>query len=137
MNKALAAAAAPFLFEVIPVWIGVRSLERLTTISEHPQLSQYPKQIIFSPIRFIDYQDDSLYEDQVKDWIEHFATFFQFSRPYHGQTYVSIPWLYRSTAPSFLEVFGRQDPSKAFSHLPQLEILNVTVNTPCRPLLRG
>ncbi|KAF6239779.1 hypothetical protein HO173_002325 [Letharia columbiana] len=54
VNKALAAAAAPFLFEVIPLWIGVRSLERLTATSEHPQLSQYPKQIILSPMRFID-----------------------------------------------------------------------------------
>ena len=45
VNKALAAAAALFLFEVIAVCTAVRKFERITAISEIPQLIQSTNEI--------------------------------------------------------------------------------------------
>lgn len=125
VNKALAAAAAPFLFEVIPLWIGVRSLERLTAISEHPQLSQYPKHIIFSPVRFIDYESDSLYKDKVQDWLEYLPA----SLSMHALTLAKHMSAYRSyiEAQRLLssKALDGKILSRAFSQLPHLEILHM------------
>lgn len=125
VNKAFAAAAAPFLFEVIPLWIGVRSLKRLTAISEHPQLSQYPKQIIFSPMRFIDYGDDALYRDKVKDWLEYQPA----SLSMHTLTLAQHMSAHRSyTEAQRLLALGDADVkvlARAFSQLRRLEILHV------------
>ena len=38
VNKTLAAAAAHQLFNAVPVWLGLQSLQCLTQISEHPVL---------------------------------------------------------------------------------------------------
>lgn len=67
VSKPLATAAAPSLFQMIPVWLGVKSLERLKAISEHPQLSQYVKEIVFSPLRFIDHGSPDQYLDQTRN----------------------------------------------------------------------
>ncbi len=123
VNKAFAAAAAPFLFEVIPLWIGVRSLERLTSISEHPQLSQYSRRIFFSPIRFIDYGDDNAYKDEVKDWLESQTA----SPSIHALTIAKHMSAYRSyiEAQRLLSLNGLDVEilSRAFSQLPRLEAL--------------
>ena len=125
VNKAFAAAAAPFLFEVIPLWIGVRSLERLTAISEHPQLSQYPKHIIFSPMRFIDYRVDAHYRDKVNDWLEYQPG----SLSMHTLTMTKHMSAYRSYIEA-QRLLSLKDTdvkvlARALSQLPRLEILHV------------
>ena len=54
INRTFAAVAEPFVFDTIPLWIEPKSLETLTSISEHPRLAQCVKTIAFSPLRFID-----------------------------------------------------------------------------------
>jgi hypothetical protein len=46
VNKALAAAANPFLFRTIPVWLSLRSLQSLTFVSEHSELASYVHTIV-------------------------------------------------------------------------------------------
>lgn len=46
VNKALAAAANPFLFYTIPVWLSLRSLQRLASLSEHSGLASYVHTIV-------------------------------------------------------------------------------------------
>lgn len=38
VNKSLARFATPPLFQTVPFWLGLSSLEHLTMISEHPQM---------------------------------------------------------------------------------------------------
>lgn len=71
VNKALAAAAAPFVFHTISVWFSLTSLERLTSIAEHHQLSSYVKQLIFSPLRFQEISDIDQYEANVRTWMKY------------------------------------------------------------------
>ena len=71
VSKTLAAAGASCLFQTIPVWLGLKSLEQFKTIAEHPQLSQYVKEIVFSPLRFIDYGSVEQYLDQVRNLASH------------------------------------------------------------------
>ena len=66
ISRTFAAEAAPFLFNTISLWIQLKSLEALTSISEHPRLSKYVKTIAFSPVRFID-GDRMICESQVRD----------------------------------------------------------------------
>lgn len=54
VSKTLARETAPFLFQIIPAWLGSKSLERLTALSEHPQISQYIGKIVVSPLRFVE-----------------------------------------------------------------------------------
>lgn len=125
VNKAFAAAAAPLLFEVIPLWIGVRSLERLTAISEHPQLSQYPEEIIFSPMRIIDYKIDTHYRDKVKDWLEYqpvSLSMHTLAMAKHMSAYRSYIEAQRLLSSKSLDV---KVLARAFSQLPHLEILHV------------
>ena len=70
-TRTLVAAAEPFLFHTIPLWIERQSLEALIGISEHPRLSQCVKEIVFSPLRFIEHEDRSLYQTEVRDALEH------------------------------------------------------------------
>lgn len=67
VSKTLAAAAASSLFQTVPVWLGLKSLEQFKAISEHPQLSQYVKEIVFSPLRFIDHGSADQYLDQTRN----------------------------------------------------------------------
>ena len=71
LTRTLAAEAEPFLFHTIPLWIELKSLEALTGISEHPRLSQYVKEIVFSPLRFLEHEDRSLYQAGVRDSLEY------------------------------------------------------------------
>ena len=125
VNKAFAAAAAPLLFKVIPLWIGVRSLERLTAISEHPQLSQYPKQIILSPMRFIDYEVDAHYRDKVKNWLDHQPASLSMqtlTMTKHISAYRSYIKAQRLLSLKNMDV---KILARAFSQLPRLESLHV------------
>lgn len=38
VNKNFSHFATPPLFQTVPFWLGLRSLEHLTLISEHPQM---------------------------------------------------------------------------------------------------
>ena len=71
LNRTLAAEAEPYLFHSIPLWIELKSLEALTGVSEHPRLSRYVKEITFSPLRFIEHEDRSLYQAGVRDSLEY------------------------------------------------------------------
>ncbi|CAF9925142.1 hypothetical protein IMSHALPRED_006392 [Imshaugia aleurites] len=125
VNKAFAAAAAPSLFEVIPLWIGNRSLERLTAISKHPQLSQYPKEIFFSPLRFIGYDNDTFYEDKAKVWLE--------DQPASPSTHACTLGEHMSAYRSYIEaqqLLSSNDLdvkilSRAFSLLSRVQVLHV------------
>ena len=54
VSRYFASASAPFLFHTVPLWIGLRSLENLTLISESSDLSACVKKIVFSTLRFKD-----------------------------------------------------------------------------------
>ena len=71
VSKTFATAAASSLFQTVPVWLGLKSLERFKAVSEHPQLSLYVKEIVFSPLRFIDYGSVEQYLDQARDLANH------------------------------------------------------------------
>ena len=123
VNKSFAAAAAPFLFEDIPLWIGTRSLSRLTAISEHPQLSRYPKKIFFSPLRFIDYCDDVPCKWKAERWLKTQNASLRNGSSFLAQclsAYRSYIKAQRSLSLNGLDV---KILSKAFSHLPRLETL--------------
>ncbi len=84
VNRKLATGAEPFLFHTIPLWIESESLEALTGIAEHPQLSQYVKQIIFSPSRYIEHEDQSLYQAGVRDGLEYQSASLSSNIPHLG-----------------------------------------------------
>ena len=71
VSKIFAAAAASSLFQTIPVWLGLKSLEQFKAISEHPRLSQHVKEIVFSPLRFIDYGSSEQYLEQMRSLVNH------------------------------------------------------------------
>ena len=71
VSKTLATAAASSLFQTIPVWLGHESLERFKAVSQHPQLSQYVREIVFSPLRFIDYGSVEQYLDQARNLVSY------------------------------------------------------------------
>ena len=129
VSKAFAAAAAPFLFQDIKVWIGLRSLQRLTAISEHPQLSQYPRRIFFSPLRFIDYQNDEQYKDRIVNLLERQEV--RVSRNVGALIQARHMSAYRSyiQAQRLLTLDGLDVTilSSAFAQLPRLETIHVTL----------
>lgn len=53
VNKDFACIAAPRLFEKIPLWISIKSLESLTNLAHHPTLRGHVKEIVFSPLGLI------------------------------------------------------------------------------------
>ena len=71
VSKTFATAAASSLFQTVPVWLGLKSLKRFEAVSQHPQLSLYVKEIVFSPLRFIDYGSVEEYLDQARDLASH------------------------------------------------------------------
>ena len=123
VNQPFAAAAAPFLFEDIPLWIGFRSLQRLTAIAKHSQLSRYPKRIFFSPLRFIDFCDIGVCEIEGETWLETQNAPLGARAPLVAK--------YKSAYSSYLQAqrslsFNGMDVkilSRAFSQLPRLETL--------------
>lgn len=71
VSKTLATAAASSLFQTIPMWLGLKSLERFKAISEHAVLSQFVKEVVFSPLRFIDHGSADQYLDQTAKLASH------------------------------------------------------------------
>ena len=71
VSKSLASASAPFLFQTISLWLSLKSLEGLTRISNHPELSQYVVRIVCSTLRFFDHGNSlSTHRAEVRDWLE-------------------------------------------------------------------
>lgn len=69
ISKAFAAVTASRLFETIPLWLGLHSLQALTQLSQHPQLRHHVKTIVFSPLHFIDHEDDIAYLSRTRSRI--------------------------------------------------------------------
>ena len=67
VSRTFATAATSPLFQTIPVWLGLKSLEQFKAISEHPELSKHVREIVFSPLRFIDYGTAEQYLTQTRD----------------------------------------------------------------------
>ena len=53
VNRTLAAAVTPELFNSVSAWISVRSLQNLTNLSEHPELSPLVRKLTISPLRIV------------------------------------------------------------------------------------
>ena len=70
ISRTLAAVVAPFVFSTISLWIDLKSLEALTSISEDPRLSTYVKTIAFSPFRFMEPEDHKICDRQLRDTLE-------------------------------------------------------------------
>lgn len=78
VSRTLATAAASSLFQTIPVWLGLKSLQRFKAISEHSQLSQYVKEVVFSPLRFVDYGSADQYLEEVRNLASHGSSWEDF-----------------------------------------------------------
>ena len=61
VSRTLASTAASPLFQTICVWLGDKSLDHFNSISQHRQISQYVREIVFSPLRFIDHGSGEQY----------------------------------------------------------------------------
>ncbi|KAG8530218.1 uncharacterized protein KY384_004718 [Bacidia gigantensis] len=51
VNKSFSVMGAPHVFHTIPLWIGLRSLENLHTLSQHPTISKLVTHIKFSVVQ--------------------------------------------------------------------------------------
>lgn len=74
VNKKLSAAVAPIHFHTISVWISLTSLQRLTNIAEHENLSSYVKEIIFSPLRVKRIRKFNRHLARVTKWMSYSHT---------------------------------------------------------------
>lgn len=70
VNKYFSHFATPPLFQTVPFWLGLGSLEHLTLISEHPQISHHVTKLVFSPLRFIKWKDPFSYQSSVRNRFE-------------------------------------------------------------------
>lgn len=88
VNKHFYHFVNPVLFQTVPFWLGLSSLEHLTLISEHPQMygdlpfytpysdylprnsSQYVTKLVFSPLRFVKFKDPFPYQSSVRNRLE-------------------------------------------------------------------
>lgn len=89
VSKSFATAAASALFQTIPVWLGLKSLKKFEAISEHPQLSQYVKEIVFSPLRFIDHGSAQQYRDQARNLASHQSSLTSVEHVAAYETYIN------------------------------------------------
>ena len=71
LGKNFANIATPRLFSSIPLWISLKSLENLTNIASHAQLRLYVKEIVFSPLRVIEHEDESEYFSGIEEALEY------------------------------------------------------------------
>ena len=58
------------LFEDIPLWMGIKSLQRITALSKCSHLRGHVKHIVASGLRFVEHQDGDAYLAKVKDTLE-------------------------------------------------------------------
>ena len=73
INKQFKAIAAPLLFNTIPLWISQRSLESLTDLSNHPELSFYVEHIVFSTLQLVEHKQEAGYLSKVKTALEYYT----------------------------------------------------------------
>jgi hypothetical protein len=125
VNKSLSSAAAPFLFHTIPLWISLESLDALSHISEHPLLAGYVRKIVFSPLRFIEWREESALRASVRDALEYSPlsqNAHAISLGKYIASYKKYVWLQRYLASESLAV---KMLSRVFAKLPRFEILDV------------
>lgn len=70
VNKVFCQFATPPLFQTVPFWLGLTSLEHLTLISEHAEISQYVKRLVFSPLRFVKWDNPFPHQTAVRSRFE-------------------------------------------------------------------
>ncbi|MCJ1457003.1 hypothetical protein MMC28_007369 [Mycoblastus sanguinarius] len=124
-SKSLASAAALSLFHTITIWLGLKSLEGLTGISEHHHLSQYVRKIIFCPLRFVEFDDESEYTKKLKDWLEYDSSSLNSHAPSYGRhlsAYKSYMEAQKYLTKHAMDV---KILSRALRGLPQLESIVV------------
>lgn len=71
LGRKFSEIAAPKLFSAIPLWTSIKSLKNLTNLASHTQLREYVKEIVFSPLRFIEQEDGSAYFAGIKEALEY------------------------------------------------------------------
>ena len=71
VNKPLSCVSTPLFFHTVPLWIGKTSLERLTQISKTPHLAACVKTIVFSPLQFRVWEDNTAHTSQVCALMRH------------------------------------------------------------------
>ena len=114
ISKAFAIAASPRLFETIPLWLSQYSLQALTGLSQHPQLRLYVKEIVFSPLSFIDAEHEDVYLSSL-EYARHFSMFKQFESAYR---------LYRESQRQLIaDGLGESILASAFTQFPNLKSL--------------
>lgn len=125
VNKHFSHFATPPLFQAVPFWLGLSSLEHLTLISEHPQISKHVTKLVFSPLRFVKWKDPYSYQSSVRSRFER-DTFshnvFSLSFGKHVAAYKGYV-----EAQDYLSKKSQDTKIllRALRHLPQLK--NVTV----------
>lgn len=70
VNKTFASVAAPRLFQKIPLWISIRSLESFIELATSPHLRGYVEEIVFSPLSIKDLQESKHFA-KVRLALEH------------------------------------------------------------------
>ena len=71
LNEQFSSIAAPRLFSSVPLWISINSLQNLADLAAHSHLRGYVQEIVFSPLRLIDYKDENKYLSRVKTCLEY------------------------------------------------------------------
>ena len=70
ISKEFNVVASPCLFQIVPLWLSIKSLDNLTTLSRHP-FRMYVEEMTFSPLRVLEYVDESKILLEVKSLLEH------------------------------------------------------------------
>ena len=71
LGKNFSNIAAPRLFSAIPLWISLKSLNNLTNLASQPQLRGYVKEVVFSPLRIIEHENEKNYISAIEDAFEY------------------------------------------------------------------
>ena len=70
ISKEFNSVASPCLFQIVPLWLSIKNLDNLTTLSHHP-FRIYVEEIIFSPLRVQEYgKEESQVLMEVKSYLE-------------------------------------------------------------------
>ena len=73
------------LFKDIPLWLGIKSLQGITGLSQCPHLQGHVKHIVVSAVRFVEHQDEDAYLAKMKDQLELMIDFSSCSALRIGQ----------------------------------------------------
>ena len=127
VNRPLAAASAPPLFHTISLWLGLSGLKRPTCMSEHPQLCQYVKEIMFYPLRIQESSSPTEYQYEDQKWmLRQYSSIISclLSWRKHMTAYKTYVGAQRYLNTNDLDI---KTLSRAFSNLPQLEMFCLDV----------